>query len=260
MFKNFLSQLGVYKLYEKWLWFQVKNGKEIKHIAIILDGNRRWADHQNRDLWIGHQEGVKKVDSLIEWCLKLGVKSLTLYAFSTDNFKRPKNQVTDLMSMFINRFRKLLEDESLHNHKIRIKVIGRLSEIPEELQQLIKIIEKKTETYDNLILNIALAYHGRAEILDATRKIAEKVLSGELLVKNVNEQTFEKFLYTAHMGNQDPELILRTSGEERLSGFLLWQSAYSELSFLDVYWPDFRFIDLLRAIRTFQKRKRRFGK
>ena len=137
---------------------------------------------------------------------------------------------------------------------------NQIQQCKEELQQLIKIIEKKTETYDNLILNIALAYHGRAEILDATRKIAEKVLSGELLVKNLNEQTFEKFLYTAHMENQDPELILRTSGEERLSGFLLWQSAYSELSFLDVFWPDFRFIDLLRAIRTFQKRKRRFGK
>jgi tritrans,polycis-undecaprenyl-diphosphate synthase [geranylgeranyl-diphosphate specific] len=131
--------------------------------------------------------------------------------------------------------------------------------LPEGLQQLIADVEKATENYDNQFLNFAFAYGGRAEIVDAAKTIAEKVKDGELKLKDVDESTFEKYLYTAYMPKQEPDLIIRTSGEERLSGFLLWQSAYSELAFLDVYWPDFRLIDLLRAIRTFQTRKRRYG-
>jgi tritrans,polycis-undecaprenyl-diphosphate synthase [geranylgeranyl-diphosphate specific] len=131
--------------------------------------------------------------------------------------------------------------------------------LPESLQQLISAVEKSTENYTEHFLNFAFAYGGRAEIVDAARKIAEEVHDGRLEPKNVDEKTFEQYLYTSHMPQQDPDLIIRTSGEERLSGFLLWQSAYSELCFLDVYWPDFRVIDLLRAVRTFQKRKRRYG-
>jgi len=142
---------------------------------------------------------------------------------------------------------------------VRVKVIGRLNLLPEDLRHLIRDVEESTKNYDECFLNIAFAYGGRAEIVDAARKIAEKVKLGELNPESVDEETFEKHLYTSHMPKQDPDLIIRTSGEERLSGFLLWQSAYSELCFLDVYWPDFRFIDLLRAVRTFQKRKRRFG-
>ena len=131
--------------------------------------------------------------------------------------------------------------------------------LPENLQQLISDVEKATANYNNQFLNFAFAYGGRAEILDVTKTIAQKVKLGELEIEEINEKTFEKYLYTAHMPKQEPDLIIRTSGEERLSGFLLWQSAYSELVFLDVYWPDFRLIDLLRAMRTFQIRKRRFG-
>ncbi|MEM3694939.1 MAG: polyprenyl diphosphate synthase [Candidatus Bathyarchaeia archaeon] len=259
MFKTLLSTIGAYKLYEKWLWHQVKNGNKPEHIAIILDGNRRWASEKDLNPWIGHAKGAEKVEQLLGWCLKLKVKSITLYAFSTENFRRTKSEVEEIMRIAEEEFRKILTDERIHKNKVRVKVIGRLNLLPEDLRRLIKDVENATQNYDQYFLNIAFAYGGRAEIVDAARKIAEKVKAGELKPENVDEETFEKHLYTAHMPKQDPDLIIRTSGEERLSGFLLWQSAYSELCFLDVYWPDFRFIDLLRAVRTFQKRKRRFG-
>jgi tritrans,polycis-undecaprenyl-diphosphate synthase [geranylgeranyl-diphosphate specific] len=157
------------------------------------------------------------------------------------------------------KFRKLLTDERIHRNKIHIKVIGRLNLLPESLQNLISKVEKATENYDSQFWNFAFAYGGRAEIVDATKKIAEKVKNGKIELKEIDEKMFEKYLYTAHIPKQEPDLIIRTSGEERLSGFLLWQSAYSELAFLDVYWPNFRLIDLLRIIRTFQTRKRRYG-
>jgi tritrans,polycis-undecaprenyl-diphosphate synthase [geranylgeranyl-diphosphate specific] len=157
------------------------------------------------------------------------------------------------------RFLKLLTDERIHKNRVHVKVIGRTGMLPERLQKRIADVEKATTNYDNQFLNFAFAYGGRAEIVDAVRVVAEKVKAGELEPSDIHESTIEKYLYTAHMTKQEPDLIIRTSGEERLSGFLLWQSAYSELAFLDVYWPDFRFIDLLRAIRTFQKRKRRYG-
>ena len=163
------------------------------------------------------------------------------------------------MRIFGERFKRILTDERIHRNKVHVKVIGRVKLLPESIQILIADVEKSTEGYDEHFLNFALAYGGRAEIVDAAKKIAEKVHEGKLNPENVTEQTFEKFLYTSYMPKQDPDLIIRTSGEERLSGFLLWQSAYSELCFLDVYWPDFRVIDLLRAVRTFQNRKRRYG-
>jgi tritrans,polycis-undecaprenyl-diphosphate synthase [geranylgeranyl-diphosphate specific] len=156
-------------------------------------------------------------------------------------------------------FRKILTDERIHRNNVRVKVLGRVHLLPEGLQQLVADVENSTRDYDAHFLNIAFAYGGRAEIVDAARKIAEKVKEGKIVPEKVDEKTFEMYLYTSHMPNQDPDLIIRTSGEERLSGFLLWQSAYSEFCFLDVYWPDFRLIDLLRAVRTFQKRKRRYG-
>jgi len=259
MLKGFLSAIGAYKLYRKWLWHQVKNGVKPEHIAIILDGNRRWASEKALNPWFGHEKGAEKVDQLLDWCLKLGVKSITLYAFSTENFRRSKNEVEEIMRIAQEQFRKILTDERIHKNKIHVKVIGRLSLLPKDLQQLIMDVEKATQGYDDHFLNLALAYGGRAEIVDAAKKIADRVHEGELSPEEIDEQVFEKYLYTSHMSKQDPDLIIRTSGEERLSGFLLWQSAYSELCFLDVYWPGFRFIDLLRAVRTFQRRRRRFG-
>lgn len=257
--KKLLAIVGAYKLYEKWLWHQVKNGAKVEHIAIILDGNRRWALEKDLNPWFGHKKGAEKVEQLLEWCDKLEVKVITLYAFSTENFRRSPREVAEIMKLAEEKFRKLLTDERIHRNKVHVKVIGRINLLPKSLQQFIADVEKATEDYDRQFLNIAFAYGGRAEIVDAAKSIAEKVLNGELKLDEVSEDIFEKHLYTAHLPKQEPDLIIRTSGEERLSGFLLWQSAYSELAFLDVYWPDFRLIDLLRAIRTFQTRKRRYG-
>jgi tritrans,polycis-undecaprenyl-diphosphate synthase [geranylgeranyl-diphosphate specific] len=257
--KKLLSIIGVYKLYEKWLWYQVKNGEKPEHIAIILDGNRRWASENDLNPWLGHEKGAETVEQLLDWCEKLGVRFATLYTFSTENFRRSSQEIEEIMRIAGEKFRKLLTDERIRRNKVHVKVIGRVNLLPESLQQLIADVEEATANYDNQFLNFAFAYGGRAEIVDATKTIAEKVKNGELDLNDVDETTFEQYLYTSHMPKQDPDLIIRTSGEERLSGFLLWQSAYSELCFLDVYWPDFRLIDLLRAIRTFQKRKRRYG-
>ncbi len=259
MLTKILSVIGAYKLYEKWLWDQVKNGEKVEHIAIVLDGNRRWANQKELNPWLGHHKGADTVEELLDWCQKLGVKFITLYAFSTENFKRASGEVDEIMRIAMERFRKLLTDERIHKSKVHVKVIGRVNLLPEDLQKLIAEVEQATAAYDNQFLNFAFAYGGRAEIVDAAKVIAGKVKDGSLQIKDIDEELFEKYLYTAHMTKQEPDLIIRTSGEERLSGFLLWQSAYSELAFLDVYWPDFRFIDLLRIIRTFQKRKRRFG-
>ena len=258
--KRILSIIGAYKVYEKWLLQQVKNGEKVENIAIILDGNRRWASEKELNPWLGHKKGADTVEQLLDWCWKLNVKFVTLYTFSTENFRRSPEEIAEIMQIAEEKFRKLLTDERIHRNKVHVKVIGRTQLLPEGLQQLIADVEKATEHYDNQFLNFAFAYGGRAEIVDAAKIIAAKVRDGELKVDDVTEKTFEKYLYTAHMSNQEPDLIIRTSGEERLSGFLLWQSAYSELAFLDVYWPDFRLIDLLRTIRTFQTRKRRYGK
>jgi tritrans,polycis-undecaprenyl-diphosphate synthase [geranylgeranyl-diphosphate specific] len=259
MFKTILSRVGAYKLYEKWLWRQVNGGVRPEHIAIILDGNRRWAMDKALNIWSGHEKGAERVEKLIDWCLKLNVKSITLYAFSTENFNRSKNEVAEIMRIACENLQKIVTDERIHKNRIRVKVIGRVNLLPENLQQVINNVERTTQNYDEHFLNFAFAYGGRAEIADAARKIAEEVHDGKLDPEKVDEMVLEQHLYTSHLPKQDPDLIIRTSGEERLSGFLLWQSAYSELCFLDVYWPDFRLIDLLRAVRTFQKRKRRFG-
>ena len=257
--KRFLSVVGAYKAYQKWLWFQIRNGEKPEHIAIILDGNRRWANEQEINPWLGHQQGAETVEKLLDWCQMIGVKFVTLYTFSTENFRRSSGEIEEIMRIAEVKFRKLLTDERIHRNRVHVKVIGRVNLLPENLRALIADVEKATADYDNQFLNFAFAYGGRAEIVDAAKAIAEKVKAGELEVGDVNEETFEKHLYTSHMPKQDPDMIIRTSGEERLSGFLLWQAAYSELLFLDVYWPDFRLIDMLRAIRTFQRRKRRFG-
>jgi len=260
MLKRLLSLFGVYKIYEKWLWHQVKNGVKPEHIGIILDGNRRWAINRSMNPWEGHYWGADKTEEVLRWCLKLGIKSVTLYAFSTENFNRPPKEVEELMKLFERKLKDVLNNKDIHEYKVKIKVIGRLGLLPKNIQEIIRQIEDATKDYNERFLNIALAYGGRAEIIDATREIARDVMDGKLKPEEINEDIFERYLYTSHLPKQDPDLIIRTSGEERLSGFLLYQSAYSELCFLDVYWPEIRLIDLLRAIRTYQKRRRRFGK
>ncbi len=260
MLEGFLSLIGIYKLYEKWLLFQLGKGKKPEHVAIILDGNRRWAANKALLSWIGHRHGADKIDDLMDWCLELNVKIITLYVFSTENFNRPQNEVEAIMKLIEEKLSSILKNERIHENRIRVKAIGRIDLLPASIQELVSKVEDTTKMYNERFLNIALAYGGRAEIVDATKKIAKKVKKGELKPSQITEKLFEKYLYTAHMPRQDADLIIRTSGEERLSGFLSWQSAYSELCFVDVNWPDFRKIDLLRAVRTYQRRKRRFGK
>ncbi|RLI31674.1 di-trans,poly-cis-decaprenylcistransferase [Candidatus Bathyarchaeota archaeon] len=255
-----LSKIGVYRFYERMLQQQVMQGAMPEHIAVILDGNRRWARMRSLNPWIGHEYGAKKVKEFLRWCLELGVKSITLYALSTENFRRPKHELRALMNILKQKLREAAENEDIHRYQVKVKAIGRVGSLPEDVQEAVRYLEKRTKHYNKRFLNIAIAYGGRAEIVDAARKIAEAVKCGKLEPEDIDEHVFESFLYTAHLPKQDPDLIIRTSGEERLSGFLLWQCAYSELYFLDVYWPDFRKIDLLRAIRTYQQRHRRFGR
>jgi tritrans,polycis-undecaprenyl-diphosphate synthase [geranylgeranyl-diphosphate specific] len=259
MLKGLLSALGVYRIYEKWLFEQIKSQPKPEHIAIILDGNRRWAQNHSMDPNVGHYYGADKTEKVLRWCLNLGVKTVTFYAFSTENFTRSPDEVNKLMSLIEEKLRQILEAEDIHKHKVRVKAIGRLNQLPENLQKMITKVEEATKDYDEHFLNLALAYGGRAEIVDAAKEIAQHIVDGTLSPNEIDEEVFEKHLYTSYLPKQDPDLIIRTSGEERLSGFLSYQSAYSELFFLDVYWPELRLIDILRAIRTFQKRKRRFG-
>jgi tritrans,polycis-undecaprenyl-diphosphate synthase [geranylgeranyl-diphosphate specific] len=230
------------------------------HIGVILDGNRRWARENGLPVWLGHSAGAEKVKLLLKKCLELKIKTLTLYAFSTENFQRDKEEVDHLMKLFEEKMKEILDSKEIHQNKVKVKFLGRKEMLPLTLQQLMDKIEEMTKNYDAYYLNIAIAYGGRAEIIDAIKKLVEDVLNKKLKLEEINEEEINKRLYTSHLPNPYPDLIIRTSGEERLSGFLLWQSAYSELCFLDTYWPEFRDIDLYRAIRTYQKRNRRFGK
>jgi len=259
LLRRLLQILGVYKLYEKWLLNQVRSRERPQHIAVILDGNRRWASRRALPSIIGHREGARRAEDFLEWCLDLDIKTVTVYAFSTENFNRTEEEVAGVLKVVEEQVRKLRGDPRIHRSRVKVKALGRLEVLPESLREALREVEDLTSGYDGHFLNIAVAYGGRAEIIDAVRKIVEDVSEGRLSPADIDESLFNKYLYTAHLPNPYPDLIIRTSGEERLSGFLLWQSAYSEFFFLDVYWPDLRKIDLLRAIRTYQQRSRRFG-
>jgi tritrans,polycis-undecaprenyl-diphosphate synthase [geranylgeranyl-diphosphate specific] len=249
---------SAYQTYEKKLLKEVL-GKEIpEHIAVIMDGNRRFARGLGLSTNEGHQKGKNKLEELLEWCVELGVKNLTVYAFSTENLKRDDEEVEELMKLFTDSFYKVGDDERVHEHKIRIRAIGQLDILPENVQKAIRYAEERTKDYDQYSYNIAVAYGSREEILRAIKNVAVQVKKGELDVADITEKIFSAHLYTGDI--PDPDLVLRTSGEERISNFLLWQLAYSELYFTDVYWPGFRKIDFLRAIRSYQLRQRRFGK
>ena len=233
-------------------------GEVPKHVAIIMDGNRRFAEEIGLTTTEGHAKGKDKLEEMMQWCLDLGIKILTVYAFSTENLNRDPDEVEYLMSMFEENFYKLGDDKRLHDNGIRVTVLGQRELLPERVRKAIAYAEEKTANYHNYFYNIALAYGSRQEIVQAIRMIAQKVKDGEMKVEDIDEEAFSNYLYTAPF--PDPDLILRTSGEERISNFLLWQIAYSELYFTDVYWPGFRKVDFLRAIRSYQLRQRRFGK
>ncbi len=247
------------KFYEWYLGRQIANGPKPLHVGLILDGNRRWANQLGLDHAAGHMAGAIKARQLLEWCRDLGIKTLTIYAFSTENFKRPKEEVDAITKIFKENIEEALKKNVIEENQVRVTVMGRMDLLPPDITQLVRKIEAASAKYDKFFLNIAFAYGGRAEIIDAVKKIATDVQSHKLEIKDIDEKEIEKRLYTAHLPKSDADLIIRTSGEERLSNFLLWQSAYSELVFTDIFWPDFRKYDLLRAIRIFQKRERRLG-
>jgi tritrans,polycis-undecaprenyl-diphosphate synthase [geranylgeranyl-diphosphate specific] len=259
MLPTLLKTIGAYTFYEKWLEGVITSEELPKHVGIILDGNRRWGFERYGDQLNGHFYGAKTGEDFLEWCLDLGIRTVTLYVFSTENFRRPREEVDTVLSLIEDEARKLITDSRIHENKVHVKAIGRLELLPESLRSVLEKLENATADYDEHYLNIAVAYGGRAEIVDAAKRIIDEVQNGVLDKKSVDEDIFTKYLYTSHLPNPYPELIIRTSGEERLSGFLIWQAAYSEFVFLDVYWPEFRRIDLLRAVRTYQRRKRRFG-
>lgn len=227
-----------------------------KHIAIIMDGNGRWAKEQGQDRLFGHYHGVESVRNIVEGCAELGVQYLTLYAFSTENWDRPEYEVTGLMELLVDTIRK--EVETLNKNNIRLHVIGDMSMLPEyaqkEMNEAIDFLSKNS----GLNLIMALSYSSRWELMTATRQIARDVKDGKLAAEAITQETISQYLCTKNF--PDPELMIRTSGEYRISNFLLYQLAYSELYFTDVRWPDFKKENLYDAIINFQNRERRFGK
>ena len=227
-----------------------------EHIAVIMDGNGRWAKQQGKIRIFGHQNGVGAVRAISEACAELGVRYLTLYAFSTENWNRSQMEVDALMKLLSKTIAE--ETSTLNKNKIRLNVIGDVQRLPEyNYNALMKAVED-TKDNDRMMLTLCLSYSGRWEIAQAARQMAEKVKKGELLPEQIDETCFSGFLQTN--GMPDPELLIRTSGEERISNFLLWQLAYSEFYFTDKLWPDFGKEDLYEAIADYQNRERRFGK
>ncbi|MDR1404057.1 MAG: di-trans,poly-cis-decaprenylcistransferase [Candidatus Methanoplasma sp.] len=247
-----------HKMYERALVKDTLNGPMPRHIAIIMDGNRRYAaEFLDGDKDKGHTRGEEKIEEMLEWCLDLKIPHVTVYAFSTENFKRDKGEVDFIMKLSEAALYRMADNRKIHENKVRIRVFGDRSTLPDSVRDAIKYADEKTSSYSEFNFNVAMAYGSRQEIISAVKDIARKVADNELGLDDISEKLFSEHLYTSDM--PDPDLILRTSGEIRISNFLLWQLAYSELYFTDVYWPGFRRIDLLRAVRSYQQRVRRYG-
>ena len=248
----------IYRLYDWYISRDLDPNKMPKHVAIIMDGNRRFAKLQgNIDVLKGHELGVDTLENVLDWSIELGIEIITVYAFSTENFKRPQKEVEGLMRLFVINFKRLVDHEKIHKNEVRVKVVGRTELLPDDVKEAIDEAEEATKNYNKRFLNLAIGYDGRLEIIDSFKKIIKDVQEGKITVDDVDEDLVSKNLYTE--GIDDPNLIIRTSGEERLSGFLLWQSSYSELYFCETLWPELRKVDFLRAIRSYQARERRFG-
>lgn len=220
------------------------------HIAIVLDGNRRYAKKVGIPTFKGHQKGFNKIKDLLKWCTELRIEEITLYCFSTENFKRDKKEVNYLFNLFRKKIKDFEKDSTIHNKKVRISFIGRISMFPKDMQEAMKSLMEKTKHYEKYKLNLALAYGGRNEIVDAFKKIADKG------IKEIDEDAIKKNLYLS----DDVDILIRPGGEKRISNFLLWQNSYAEIFFIDRLWPEFTKFDLMKIIREFNKRERRFGK
>jgi len=227
-----------------------------KHVGVILDGNRRFAKRLMLKPWKGHEWGAEKINQLLEWAGDMGIQELTLYAFSSENFDRPTKEFNYLMDLFAKEFTKLKSDERVDKNEIRINFIGRIHLFPKKVYTVMQEIMEKTKKYNKRIVNFAMAYGGRAEIIDAAKKIAQQVKEGKLNIDQINEETFPKNLYTDH----EPALIIRTGGEHRTSNFLNYQAAYAEWIYVEKMWPEFTKKDFEECIAEYQARGRRFGR
>lgn len=225
------------------------------HIAIIMDGNGRWARKRGLPRSLGHRAGVEALRSIVKTCSQLGIKYLTVYAFSTENWRRPKEEVGVLMSLLTEYLRKELQE--LHENDVVVQALGHISDLPDEAQAELQKAFKRTQNNQGLVLNLALNYGGRAELVEAVRKIHMDIAAGKLQEQHIDENTINQYLFTA--GMPDPDLLIRTSGEMRLSNFLLWQLAYTEIIVVEDFWPDFNGEALIRAVQIYQQRERRFG-
>ncbi len=242
------------KIYELLLEREVKKKRMPNHIAIIMDGNRRYARKRGLPPQMGHFFGSRKAEKVLEWCYELGIKTLTVFAFSTENFRRSEEEKRNIFQLIRKELFRLAEDKRIHKNKVRVRIIGKKELLPKEVLDAASLVEEKTKNYDNFRLNIAIAYGARQEIAEAVRKVLEKVLNGEVKAEEINLRMIEENLYE----NMPVDIIIRTGKEMRLSNFLIWQSASKYAYFCDVYWPEFRRIDLLRAIRSWQKRVERW--
>lgn len=229
-----------------------------EHIGFIMDGNGRWAKNRGLERSAGHREGAKTFRRIGEYCADVGIKYMTFYAFSTENWNRPKSEVLALMKLFkeyLNEGDERIAENDVR--QMRLKFIGERKGLPKDLLKLIEKAERESAKYDKVTVNIALNYGGRAEITHAVKEIAEKVKNGEMSIDDISEKTISDNIYTA--GQPDPDIIVRPSGEYRLSNFMTWQSAYSEFWYSDILWPDFTEDDVNRILEDYQKRNRRFG-
>ncbi len=256
----YLSQIvgdALRDLTEKRLFELVRAEPVPHHLAIIMDGNRRFAQSVGIGVKNGHEKGRDTLEELLDWCLELDIRILTVYALSTENLSRPQEELDGLMDLFDRALRQIAVDERVHRHQIRVRVIGNRSLLPSRVQEAVSVAEQATAGYSRYRYNVALGYGGRDEIVEAIRALAREVRDGEITPEQIDSEAVARHLYTKDL--PDPDLIFRTSGEERISNFLLWQSAYSELYFSDVLWPGLTRLEFLRAIRAFQMRRRRYG-
>ncbi|MGE0431309.1 MAG: polyprenyl diphosphate synthase [Planctomycetota bacterium] len=252
-----------YSIYRRRLERKARRWRKPQHVGIIMDGNRRFARHAGyANVSQGHSKGAEQLHEVLKWCWQFDVKVITVWAFSLDNFSRDPDELAGLFDLFEAKFREIVDHPSIHKYHVKVRYIGHYQRLPERLQRAIDAAEAATSHYDGITLNVAIAYGGREEITDAFRRHIEAQVSAGLDATQIAAQLephhIDRYLYTA--GLPDPDLIIRTSGELRLSGFLLWQSVYSEYYFCDALWPAFRKIEFLRALRAFDQRKRRFGK
>ena len=234
---------------------QIDHSKLPRHIAIIMDGNGRWAKKHRRPKIMGHVAGGRTVDEITEACRRMGIEALTFYAFSTENWKRPKKEVDALMNYFYVGLKEKFA--KLQKNNVKLRAIGRLNELPDKVKNRLFDVINKTAKNDGMTVTIAINYGGRSEIADAAKAIARKAKAGEIAPEDITEDTFAEFLYTK--GLPEVDLMIRTSGEMRISNFLLWQISYAELYMTKKLWPDFRKKDLEEAVLDFQKRQRRYG-